>query len=332
MAEPMARVMRDGREAHIQAQDLVPGDIVLVGEGERLPADCVLRAGDALVVDKSALTGESAPVAKSIGADATLIDALPDPGGENTPFAFSGTLIARGSAVAEVVRTGSRTAIGRIGTSLATIEPELTPLQKTTGTVIAWVGGFAMLVLRRRHRRLRHGARRLGRGRARWNYFGDRPSPRRIPNGAHDFSGARRMASGATQGARAPQRGDGNLGLGLRPVRGQDRHADRKSHVGQGALRRRQRRAGFGKPHARVRKSRSRRVAGVVEQPGRSHGSRGPCARRLIGGEERGRTDPHFSHSSRAARFHSVVANRERLPLRRQRRSGSDLPPRQHHR
>ena len=145
MAEPMARVMRDGREAHIQAQNLVPGDIVLVGEGERLPADCVLRAGDALVVDESALTGESAPVAKSIGADATLIDAIPDPGGENTPFAFSGTLIARGSAVAEVVRTGSRTAIGRIGTSLATIEPELTPLQKTTARIIAWVGGFSIL-------------------------------------------------------------------------------------------------------------------------------------------------------------------------------------------
>ena len=57
-------MIRDGIERRIPARDLVPGDLVLVGEGERLPADGVLVAGDALTVDESALTGESVPVAK----------------------------------------------------------------------------------------------------------------------------------------------------------------------------------------------------------------------------------------------------------------------------
>ncbi len=68
LAEPMARVIRDGQELRIASQYLVPGDIILVGEGERVPADGVLRDGDALMVDESALTGESAPVTKSIEA------------------------------------------------------------------------------------------------------------------------------------------------------------------------------------------------------------------------------------------------------------------------
>ncbi len=62
LSQPQARVMRDGVEVRLAARDLVPGDIVLVGEGERLPADGALMAGDVLSVDESALTGESAPV------------------------------------------------------------------------------------------------------------------------------------------------------------------------------------------------------------------------------------------------------------------------------
>ena len=64
LAEPFARVIRGGIERRVPARDLVPGDLVLVGEGERLPADGLLIAGDALTVDESALTGESVPVSK----------------------------------------------------------------------------------------------------------------------------------------------------------------------------------------------------------------------------------------------------------------------------
>ncbi|WP_176556328.1 hypothetical protein [Rubellimicrobium rubrum] len=64
LAEPMARVIRDGAERKVPSRDLVPGEVILVGEGERLPADSVLLSGDALTVDESALTGEAVAVTK----------------------------------------------------------------------------------------------------------------------------------------------------------------------------------------------------------------------------------------------------------------------------
>lgn len=144
LAEPVAHVMRDGVEERIPARDLVPGDIVLVGEGQRLPADGVLRAGDALVVDESILTGESAPVTKSL-SDAPAPADPPNPGGDATPFLFAGSMIVRGAGLAEVARTGARTAVGSLGQSLATIETEPSPLQKKTGALVATLGVFALL-------------------------------------------------------------------------------------------------------------------------------------------------------------------------------------------
>ncbi len=142
LAEPMAHVLRDGAQKRIPARDLVPGDIVLVSEGERAPADALLIAGDALVVDESILTGESAPVAKTLGRNAAAD--MPDPGGEDTPFLYSGAMIVRGAAVARVLRTGARTAIGGVGASLATIESAPSPLQQTTGALVARLGAFAL--------------------------------------------------------------------------------------------------------------------------------------------------------------------------------------------
>lgn len=144
LAEPMAQVRRDGAEHRIPARDLVPGDIVLVGEGQRLPADAQLLAGDALVIDESILTGESAPVTKTLaGDDAEL--AFPDPGGDYTPFLYAGSLIVRGSGVARVGRTGSRTAVGGLGASLAAIQGEPSPLQKRTGELVSRLGAFALI-------------------------------------------------------------------------------------------------------------------------------------------------------------------------------------------
>ena len=65
MAEPMCHCLRDGKQVRIAAKDLVPGDVILISEGERLPADSVLIGGDALYVDESTLTGESSSVTKS---------------------------------------------------------------------------------------------------------------------------------------------------------------------------------------------------------------------------------------------------------------------------
>ncbi len=144
LAEPMAHCLRDGAERRIPARDLVPGDVILVGEGERLPADALLVSGDALVVDESILTGESAPVTKTLAGEATPTE-FPDAGGEHTPFLYAGTMIARGAGVAEVARTGARTAMGGLGASLAAIEAEPSPLQKRTGALVATLGVFALI-------------------------------------------------------------------------------------------------------------------------------------------------------------------------------------------
>jgi len=144
LAQPMAHVMRDDEQRRIPARDLVPGDIILVGEGERLPADSVLVAGDALVVDESILTGESAPVTKTLAGDGADL-AFPDPGGDYTPFLYSGAMIVRGSGVAQVARTGARTAVGGLGASLATIQAEPSPLQRRTGELVAKLGVFSVV-------------------------------------------------------------------------------------------------------------------------------------------------------------------------------------------
>ncbi len=150
MAEPFARVMRDGVAVLTPSRDLVPGDVLMVGEGERLPADAVLTAGDALSVDESALTGESVPVTKSLASPGNGVDAGAQPGGDGTPYLFSGTMIMRGQGVAIVSQTGERTQLGQIGLSLAGIEQEPTQLQRTTKTLIARLGimaiAFSLLV------------------------------------------------------------------------------------------------------------------------------------------------------------------------------------------
>ncbi len=144
LSQPHARVIRAGAERLIEARELVPDDIVLVGEGERLPADALLVAGDVLGVDESALTGESAPVSKRpLGADQKPDPDRP-PGDEAGPNLYSGTLVVSGQGVARISRTGPRTALGRIGVSLAGIVQEPTPLQKTAGWLVTWLGVMAI--------------------------------------------------------------------------------------------------------------------------------------------------------------------------------------------
>lgn len=148
LAAPSARVIRAEGVRRIPAREIAPGDFVLVGEGERAPADGVLWRGDVLSVDESALTGESVPVWK---APAATIDLAlrPEPG-QNAPFLFAGTLVTLGRGTMIVARTGRDTEIGRIGRSLADIEPEESTLQKSTRQAVTWFGaiglGFCVLV------------------------------------------------------------------------------------------------------------------------------------------------------------------------------------------
>lgn len=128
LAAPQARVWRDGELTRIAARDLVPGDLMLVGEGERVAADAVLREAVGVAVDESLLTGESVPVSKIASIEAG-VEAVGEPGGDGSPWLNAGTLVVSGHGLAEVLAIGRSTAMGRIGASLAAIEPPAAPLE-----------------------------------------------------------------------------------------------------------------------------------------------------------------------------------------------------------
>ncbi|GAA1913525.1 HAD-IC family P-type ATPase [Streptomyces durmitorensis] len=139
MTAPTARVRRDGTEQEVASADVVPGDVLMLGEGDIVPADATLRQAAALLVDESTLTGESVPADKDVhGTD-------PD-----TARLRAGTVVVRGRAVATVTATGAHSALGVIAASLHPRQ-QLTPLQKRLaglGKVLALVTvGLCLLVL-----------------------------------------------------------------------------------------------------------------------------------------------------------------------------------------
>ncbi|MFL6691862.1 MAG: cation-translocating P-type ATPase [Ramlibacter sp.] len=137
------RVLRDGQVQRIPSADVVPGDAMLVAEGERIAADAVLHEGNALQVDESLLTGESLAVRKR--ADAPAQDS-PVPGGDDSPHLFAGTLVVAGHGMAVVTGTGANTQMGRIGASLATIETQPTPLQAQVARLVRQFGALAIVL------------------------------------------------------------------------------------------------------------------------------------------------------------------------------------------
>jgi Ca2+-transporting ATPase len=139
LSSPRASVVRNGRKLRIAGRELVRGDCIIIAEGDRVPADAVLREAVNLSVDESLLTGESVPVVKYAAAAGTDVSSL-RPGGDGLPVIFSGTLVVRGKGIAEVVRTGVSTAIGKIGKSLQEIEPEKSLLQRDIAGMVKVVG------------------------------------------------------------------------------------------------------------------------------------------------------------------------------------------------
>ncbi|WP_415383380.1 cation-translocating P-type ATPase [Halosimplex sp. TS25] len=125
MATPEVTVRRDGEEREIESTALVPGDVVVLGQGDVVPADARLVEADSLEVDEAALTGESVPVEKDAGA------ADPEtPLAERANMVYKGTNVTRGRAVAVVVETGMDTEVGEIATALIGADDPLTPLQR----------------------------------------------------------------------------------------------------------------------------------------------------------------------------------------------------------
>jgi len=152
LTSPRALVIRGGRRLRIAGREVVRGDLVVVSEGDRVPADAVLRDGHDLQADESLLTGESVPVRKVPLAAGTAPEPstpTPHPGGDDLARLYSGSLIVRGSGIAEVTATGPLSEIGKIGQSLATIGNEPPRLQAQTRRVVRAFGlvGGAVSVL-----------------------------------------------------------------------------------------------------------------------------------------------------------------------------------------
>jgi P-type Ca2+ transporter type 2C len=144
LAEPQARVIRNGVTRSVPSGDLVPGDIVLLGEGGRIPADSILVDGDALEVDESALTGESSSSTKKPAGAQLLSDELQPPGEAETSSLFAATLIVRGQGVARIVRTGTSTEVGRIGVELGEAVEEPTLVQRDVRRLVGIIGVLAV--------------------------------------------------------------------------------------------------------------------------------------------------------------------------------------------
>ena len=150
---PMAFVRREKKELVVPRAELVPGDVMLLRPGHDVPADGRLTTANNLLVDESALTGESVPVTKSVKPVAAL-DALI---GDRASMVYAGTVVAEGTGEAIVVATGRRTELGRIRTLVSEAQAPRTPLERQLdemGRQLAWTslglcgGLFVLGVLR----------------------------------------------------------------------------------------------------------------------------------------------------------------------------------------
>jgi Ca2+-transporting ATPase len=145
MGAAHAHVVRDGQRATIPAADVVAGDVIIVEEGDTVPADARVTESTSLQVSEAALTGESLPVAKDVDPVARDVGL-----GDRANMLYSGTSVTYGRGRAVVVATGMRTEMGRIAGLLAQVTAEPTPLQKEldrVGKLLGMVVGVIALVM-----------------------------------------------------------------------------------------------------------------------------------------------------------------------------------------
>ncbi|HUE99272.1 MAG TPA: cation-translocating P-type ATPase [Anaerolineales bacterium] len=143
MAAPTATVLRDGVEVKVPAKELVPGDMILLHTGDRVPADARLLEGINLQVEEAALTGESVPVEKHIRA----LDSDDLPVGDRKNMVYAGTAVTYGRGRALVIATAMQTEFGKIAQLLQTIETGKTPLQHNLDKVGAFLARAAFVVV-----------------------------------------------------------------------------------------------------------------------------------------------------------------------------------------
>jgi len=139
MLAPKAAVLRDGKRTTVPGDQLVPGDMVLLDAGDKVPADMRLHSCRGMSVQEAILTGESVPVEKTVGS--VVADA---PLGDRSGMVYSGTLVTTGAARGVVVATGAATEIGHISTMIAGVETLTTPLTRQMAIFSRWLTVFIL--------------------------------------------------------------------------------------------------------------------------------------------------------------------------------------------
>ncbi len=144
-------MIRGGEQLRIPGEKSSAATSSSSAEGDRIPADALLLSSDNLQVDESLLTGESVPVRKLAAADTPReTAAAARPGGDDLPTIYAGTLVVQGQGIAEVIATGPRTEMGRIGQALESTDREPTDLQRHSGRLVrnmAFVGLFVCVLV-----------------------------------------------------------------------------------------------------------------------------------------------------------------------------------------
>ncbi len=141
MLTPTITVMREGMEREVPTKELVPGDLLLLEAGDRIPADARLVENHSLRCDEAPLTGESVPVAKDIHALPEKVRVS-----DQKNMVFTGTSVTFGRATAAVTSTGMKTEFGKIAKEVTEVKAEKTPLEKRTDEIGKWVGIFALSI------------------------------------------------------------------------------------------------------------------------------------------------------------------------------------------
>ncbi|MDD2481835.1 MAG: cation-translocating P-type ATPase [Lutispora sp.] len=141
LSAPHVTVIRDGKETHIASADLVPGDLMMIYEGVKIPADGIVVKCSDLCVDESSLTGEAEGMWK-----VSIENAEPSGDYWRKDYCYAGTLVTQGTAVVQVDRIGASTEYGKIGVNVAAAPEEPTPLQKQTGSLVKLCAGIAAVL------------------------------------------------------------------------------------------------------------------------------------------------------------------------------------------
>ncbi|HQT27561.1 MAG TPA: HAD-IC family P-type ATPase, partial [Burkholderiales bacterium] len=140
LTSPRANVVREGIASRIAGREVVRGDILLLSEGDRIPADALLLECNDFFADESLLTGESVPAMK-----------MPlEENDRDSAKIYAGTMVTQGRGIGQVVATGMNTEMGRIGLAIESMQPEKTPLQKEISLLVrnlAMLSGFLFVVL-----------------------------------------------------------------------------------------------------------------------------------------------------------------------------------------